>query len=102
MEKKIVDGKVAVLYSPGYGSGWYTWSAPVEAVFDPELVDAVLAADVRKAIEIAERKYPDAYIGSNMNDMRVQWLPVGALFRIEEYDGAESIITLESEGWLTA
>ena len=26
MEKVIRDGKVAVLYSPGYGAGWsYSW-----------------------------------------------------------------------------
>jgi hypothetical protein len=26
MEKVIRDGKVAVLYSPGYGAGWYSWN----------------------------------------------------------------------------
>ena len=29
MQKVIRDGKVAVLYSPGYGAGWYTWSVPI-------------------------------------------------------------------------
>jgi hypothetical protein len=26
MNKLIRDGMVAVLYSPDYGSGWYTWN----------------------------------------------------------------------------
>ena len=26
MNKVIRDGKVAVLYSPGYGAGWYSWN----------------------------------------------------------------------------
>ena len=26
MTKCIRDGKVAILYSPGYGAGWSTWN----------------------------------------------------------------------------
>lgn len=26
MDKVIKDGKVAVLYSPGFGAGWFTWN----------------------------------------------------------------------------
>ncbi len=34
MNKVIKDGKVAVLISYGFGSGFYTWGAPLEAIFD--------------------------------------------------------------------
>ena len=35
------DGKVAVIYSPGFGAGWSTWAdGNAEAVlFDPELAE---------------------------------------------------------------
>ncbi len=26
IQKLSQDGKVAVLYSPGFGAGWYTWN----------------------------------------------------------------------------
>lgn len=46
VDKVIRDGKVAVIYSPGYGSGWSTWSGASKEIiermiFDPELVALV-------------------------------------------------------------
>ena len=35
MEKVIRDGKVAVLYSPGYGAGWSTWCYNDDLVKNP-------------------------------------------------------------------
>jgi hypothetical protein len=54
-EKYIKDGKVAVLYSSGFGAGWYTWNdeSLTGLVFDRDIVEAVLAefdGDVRRAI----------------------------------------------------
>ena len=38
MDRVIRDGRVAVIFSPGYGSGWYT-SHDIEAlIFDPSIV----------------------------------------------------------------
>jgi len=41
MNKVIVDGKVAVLYSPGYGAGWFSWHNVEELIYDPEVVKLV-------------------------------------------------------------
>jgi hypothetical protein len=41
MDKVIRDGKVAVLYSPGYGAGWYSWHDNEELLYDPVIVDMV-------------------------------------------------------------
>lgn len=45
MEKVIRDGKVAVLYSPGYGAGWSTWCYNDDLVktllFHPLIVEKV-------------------------------------------------------------
>ncbi len=101
MEKVIRDGAVAVLYSPGYGAGWHTWGAPVEAVFDPEMVEAVLAGDHKLAEEIAKRKYPDAYTGG-VKGLAVEWIREGMPFRIKEYDGNESIECLGDIDFIVA
>lgn len=38
------DGKIAALYSPGFGAGWYSWNTQHEGlVFDAEIVRAVMA-----------------------------------------------------------
>lgn len=101
MNKVIRDGKVAVLYSPGYGAGFYTWSAPLEAIFDPELVDLIEQEKYSEAFKYVEKTYPDAYSGG-VHDLEIAWLPEGAKFIIEEYDGSESIMVMDKMNWITA
>ena len=93
-DKVVRDGMVAVLYSPGYGAGWYTWNPGCgpQILFDPDIVAAIEAKDYQKAEDIAESKYPDAYSGG-VKDLTIRWLPVGTEFRVSEYDGSEHIIT---------
>ena len=50
MEKVIREGKVGVLISPGYGAGFYTWGAPIEAIFNPTLIELVEQQKVEEAI----------------------------------------------------
>ena len=102
MEKYIKDGKVAVLYSPDWGAGWYSWNQDYpDIVFDREIVEAVLDEDNKKARIIAERKYPQIYSGG-ARDLEVKWLEPGTLFEIEEYDGNESIHVIGSRQYLEA
>ena len=35
-------------------------------------------------------------------DLEIVWLPAGAEFQIDEYDGSESIVYKENEKWMTA
>jgi hypothetical protein len=46
-------------------------------------------------------RYPDVYTGG-MQDLIIEWLPEGTLFRIHEYDGSESIEVKEEMDWVTA
>ena len=95
MHKLIKDGKVAVLISPGYGAGWSTWNLDIpEILFDAEIADFILEGKVDEAKELAESKYPDAYLGG-IEGLMVVWLPIGAQFSIDEYDGSESLIRRE-------
>ena len=100
MEKVIIDGNVKVLYSPGYGAGFYTWGAPVEAIFDPKLIKLVEENNLEEAISYVEKTY-DAYIGG-VGQLRVELIPEGSKFIIDEYDGSESIQLLDSINYLTA
>jgi hypothetical protein len=116
-DKVIVDGNVAVLVSGGFGSGWSTWSSGCEEsnqsiAFEPKVVEILLAGLVDK--NRAERKvtkdkieaymaeaYPDFYAGG-IGGLRIVWVPQGAKFHIEEYDGAETLVLESDMDWLTA
>lgn len=103
--KVIRDGKVAVLYSPGFGAGWYTWGAGSEygdsVLFDPILVKYVEEGNKGALASYAAMRYPNAYTGG-LDDLVIAWVPVGTLFQIEEYDGSESIQTLDGTHWIKA
>ena len=101
MEKLIRDGQVAVLYSPGYGAGFYTWNAPIEAIFDPKLVELVEKEQLDEAIDYVKATYPNAYNGG-VYDLEVAWLPEGTKFHLEEYDGSEYFIIMDHVKWITA
>lgn len=88
------DGNVAVLYSPGYGAGWYSWNTEHEGLlFDKEIVEAVLKGDLDRACGIAERDYDGVYTGG-YGDLTVEFLKPGTRFVIREYDGSERVETL--------
>ena len=101
--KKLIDnGKVAVLYSPGFGAGWSTWNPGVpEIVFDPAIVKFIEHDQMAELNTYVTLKYPGLYTGG-MQDLAVGWVLVGTEFRIKEYDGAESIELKGEINWITA
>jgi hypothetical protein len=93
VEKIERDGKVAVLYSPGFGAGWYTWNSKeigARGIFLPRLVLAVLGESGEHAEQVAGEEFPRAYTGG-VKSLAVQWVPKGSRFEIDEYDGSESV-----------
>lgn len=56
---------------------------------------------IEKVAEVARRLYPEAYLGG-LETLRVEWLPKGTKFIINEYDGSESIQRLDETDWLVA
>ena len=91
-EKYIQNGKVAVLYSPGHGAGWYSWNTKHEGLlFDKDIVCAVLAKDYTLAAKIAEEKYPKCYTGG-ADQLQIKWLEAGDWFDIKVNDGYEKVI----------
>ena len=104
MNKVIKDGFVAVLYSPGYGAGWYTWHQIPELIYDPAVVDMVeRKASSEAIIQYCEEKYPSftkCYLGAE--DLQISWIKEFRVFIINEYDGNESIQFREDINWLVA
>ena len=103
MNKFIKDGKVAVLVSPGYGAGWYSWNTEIpECLFDPEIVQAVLAKAKEEELEtLAKKKWPNGYWGG-AGGLQVSWVSPGEKFRINEYDGYETLVEIYAEDYLVA
>jgi hypothetical protein len=105
MDRVVIDGHVAVLHSPGYGAGWSTWNieySDEELMFDPGLVDLVLAGRQHEEIVVyATLKWPDAYLGG-LAELAVRWVPVGTRFQIREDDGNEIVVLHDDIDWIIA
>ena len=109
MTKVIRDGLVAVIYSPGYGAGWSTWAEEAERdllLFEPDVVHLVLdrdAGDITldeflvQVDNIWQLKQYESYCSPDK--LCVMWLPEGTQFKIEEYDGSESVILATEIKW---
>jgi len=115
LRREIRNGLVAVLYSPGYGAGWSTWNYDYpELIYDPSIVYMVEEMNkldhddlsgrnswVDNIVEYCKKTYPSAYCGG-ADDLRIEWMPEGTLFKINEYDGSESIEYKENDTWRVA
>ncbi len=101
-----------VLYSPGFGAGWSTWNrdrAPEQIQFmltHAPTIDALYAGE-RLGDEHAERFLGDwaaafpgvdpPYMGG-FCDLALEY--VEGAFRVEEYDGSESVVQASTPGWI--
>lgn len=109
--KVIRDGKVAILYSPGYGAGWYSWIGIKECLTDPTIVALVEEkntatteagrhlAIINEIERLAESKWPNHYY-DGARDLKIYWLEADTVFRIEEYDGSERVVTGDNCEWI--
>lgn len=103
MKKLIRDGKVGVIYSPEYGAGWYTWNTNTpELLFDENIIRHIEAEDIEGFNEYIKREYSIIASYYRLQDLSVQWLPIGTEFKINEYDGLESIELKNEINWFIA
>ena len=101
MEKYIKGGKVAVVIAPSFGAGWSSWNSALKETLalHPAIVQMVLycrGGEIDEDWLVAHfgEKFEYGYYGAN-DDLTVEWIPVGTKFCITEYDGAESILTID-------
>ena len=98
MEKIVRDGMVAVAVSYGYGAGWSTWTDvnPMDARFNQLFLEGKHA----EAAALCDEE--DLGYAGGAEDVSIEWIPVGTKFIIDEYDGAESLMTIDDYDWITA
>jgi len=72
-----------------------------ELVFEPAIAQFVVDEKFDELQTYVALKYPEIYNGGLM-DLEVTWVPVGTEFKINEYDGAESVELKDEIGWLIA
>ena len=102
MNKVVRDGQVAVVYSPEFGAGWSTWNPRhPEILFDPAIVEFVEKDQSEELQVYVTLKYPSINDGGIVG-LTIEWIPAGALFRVNEYDGAETIELRDRINWIQA
>jgi hypothetical protein len=101
MKKIIRNDLVAVIISPTHGAGWYSWHDVESLLYDPAIVSCLEVQDYDSIEAYLTENYPNKYF-PKPQELKVIWIPVGARFRIDEYDGSESLILERDEVWLTA
>lgn len=96
------EGRVAVLISHGYGTGWYTWHGNEDMIYDPVIVRMLVNnVDYADILDYCERTYGKEEYYGGIDGLTVYWLEPGTRFYIEEYDGAEDLITEDKLRWMT-
>lgn len=93
--------KIGIIYSPCFGAGWSTWGQREQAL-DQTLANLIESgAPYADWVTHCEEKWPEEYLGG-LDDCVVEWVEEGTLFKIDEYDGSESIMFKEDDSWQIA
>lgn len=106
----------AVLVSHGFGSGWATDHNDLRLAYDSRIIRWYLSLDKDeiKMIRVCgtdENKAAQEFIRSLGYDIEflyfggfkpdmIEWVPVDKIWRLHEYDGAESIEYLNEDDWV--
>ena len=93
MEKVIRDGKVAVLVSRGFDTGWYTHHGVEELLFHPKVVEMVQEYKKEDICEWVKENLgvEVGYYGAL--GLVVCWVPVGEPFMIAQIGSYEYVFT---------
>ena len=111
------DGQVAILYSPHYGGGWSTSvfndiSPKHQLIFDSRIIVSLFSPGMRwSEKEYTEFMYsvfsdgkffhmPD--FSTYKKKLKVKFIPEKTIFRINEYDGYESIEIYKPSSYFTS
>lgn len=96
------NDELGVLVSYGFGAGWSTWNSK-ELAYDKRIIEKwlknVTSDEMCDYIEILG--YGRPYMGG-YEDLVLEFIPRGTMFCVHEYDGAESIETIETMGMIMA
>lgn len=94
------DGKVAVLYSVGFGAGWYSWNTEhPQCLFSPAHVFFLLGDGEEPD---SKELFSEDFYDGGKRDLTIHWMQPGQMFRINEYDGMEDIEYLSDANYMEA
>jgi hypothetical protein len=123
------DGRVAIAYSPGYGIGWSTKMCSTPAInhqltFDSRITLYVLSQEFKDYYENGEVRFIDDKQKSNkykkfieaiipdigyrapylsaFMQLKIKFIPENTMFRINEYDGSESVEIFDPTDYYTS
>lgn len=96
------QGELGILISHGYGAGWSTCNDG-RIAYDKRVVEKWLekVSEYEMTSFLNNLGYKDTYMGGYKN-LRLEFIPRGTMFCIHEYDGHESIETLETMDMMMA
>jgi len=96
MEKVIRNGKVAVLVSRGFSTGWYTHHGVEELLFHPKLVEMVEECKKHDICEWVKENFDLEVSYYGAMGIVIHWLPVGEPFMIVQINDYEYVYTAEN------
>lgn len=96
------NDELGVLISYEYGAGWSTWNYK-ELAYDKRIVEKWLEGTSSDEMcnYVESLGYARPYMGG-YKDLELEFVPRGTVFRIYEYDGYESIETIEDMDMIVA
>lgn len=96
------QGEVGILISPGFGAGWSTWNDE-RIAYDKRVIEKWLekVSEYEMTSFLNNLGYKGTYMGG-YESLHLEFIPSGTMFRIHEYDGHESVETLETMGMMMA
>jgi hypothetical protein len=103
LNKVVRDGKVAIIISPDFGAGWSTWIDVEGIETDPGLVELIeRSAEPDEIATYCKNTWGVKFYYGGAADLKIEWLPEGTEYIINEYDGAESIELKKDIKWRVA
>ena len=92
--------EVAIIISKGYGSGFSTWQSINDIEKEKSLAEPVAFncpnAFFENLSDINKQSLEDNKSIIDFEDLEVQWIPEDSAYRIDEYDGSETLVTIQS------
>lgn len=104
-ERLYRDDKLAVIISPHYGAGWYTWLQDPKFLLHPLLVKRVeeeipiTREWLEETLHVDLEGFSDEMLDQHLV---IRWVPRGCSFIVDEYDGAESIKYFNPDNYIMA
>lgn len=99
------NGNVGILISRRFGAGWSTWdyNHGYDIAMDKRIIEKWLTSPSCDEMEefLASIGYENVYMGG-YGDLSLEYVEPGTKFYIDEYDGAESLVTEKNDRFHTA